>query len=279
MDTISKYGSENCRQEIEKRKMDKTNIILNCTSFQVKHLNESVKEENLKFILSESHQLLLILWNRRKNLKRNHGSKESRTSSKIKMGDGVCPTKGKINFHFKALKKNDEENVSNKSTMIQKENSENKKCKSIVPKYFSNPNLNLQMDDKSTYFKAKSKEQSEYLMSVIGAKSLIMIGQHIGWDGRKTVFRSGIARMTTLKGVTRMIVYTSDHEELLRCLYMCTSNALRRLCASVCFRSKCVFKTLMVLFSKTNSHNLQTRISFNFPSFLGSGICSLQNSS
>ena len=259
--------------------MDKTNIILNCTSFQVKHLNESVKEENLKFILSESHQLLLTLWKRRKNLKRNHGSKESRTSSKIKMGDGVGPTKGKINFHFKALKKNDEENVSNESTMIQKENSENKKCKSIVPKYFSNPNLNLQMDDKSTYFKAKSKEQSEYLMSVIGAKSLIMIGQHIGWDGRKTVFRSGIARMTTLKGVTRMIEYTSDHEELLRCLYMCTSNALRRLCASVCFHSKCVFKTLTVLFSKTNSHNLQTRISFNFPSFLGSGICSLQNSS
>ena len=51
------------------------------------------------------------------------------------------------------------------------------------------------------------------------------------------------------------------------------------LCASVCFRSKCVFKTLVVLCSKTNSHNLQTRTSFNCPSFLGSGICSWRNSS
>ena len=160
MDTISKYGSENCRQEIEKRKMDKTNFILNCTSFQVKHLNESVKEENLKFILSESHQLLLTLWKRRKNLKRNHGSKESeRPSSEIKMGDGICPTNGKINFHFKAIKRNEEKN-SSESTMIHHESSENKKCKYIPSKNISNF-LKLQMDDKTTYFKANSKEQSE----------------------------------------------------------------------------------------------------------------------
>ena len=74
-------------------------------------------------------------------------------------------------------------------------------------------------------------------MSIIGAKSLIMIGQYIGWDGRRTVFRSGAARMTTLKGVTKMIVYTSDHEELIQCLYMCTSNALRRSEAKKVFSS------------------------------------------
>ena len=77
MNTISRYGGESCRQKIEKCKMDKTNFILNCTSFQVKHINERVKKEDIKFIISESHQLLLTLWNKRKNLKRNNGSKES----------------------------------------------------------------------------------------------------------------------------------------------------------------------------------------------------------
>ena len=121
------------------------------------------------------------------------------TQSEIKMGDRVCPTKGNIDFHFKTIHKESETNHQ-------------------ISKVFDQDQL-FQLDDKTTYFKANFKEQSEFIMACIRAMSLIIVGQHMDWNQRNTLFRSGVSRMTTL------VIFTSDQEEILHTLYMCTSTA------------------------------------------------------
>ena len=99
---IEQNGGENCRPKIEVDKTDKTNFIINPASIQVTHLNEGLSEGNLRNCILASHNFLQVIWNRRRQLKRQHAKRETnRSEDQIKMGDRGHPTKGNIGFYLK----------------------------------------------------------------------------------------------------------------------------------------------------------------------------------
>ena len=129
------------------------------------------------------------------------------------MGDGVHPSKGKIDYPFKVIQnESDDENPNDNhdtnhfssdlnqfsSDSNELKNEENSKNKSI--KLF-------QFYDKAEYNQVWNVEQSENVMACRRAKSLIMFGQCMDWNRRTTLFLSGVSRITTMKGITMMFSF------------------------------------------------------------------------
>ena len=79
-------------------------------------------------------------------------------------------------------------------------------------------------------------EQSKYLMSILSAKSVIVVGQFMDWNRGSTLFITVLARMTTMKGITTMVVFSSDQSEILHFLKMCTPTALDKSKAKKIFK-------------------------------------------
>ena len=76
---------------------------------------------------------------------------------------------------------------------------------------------------------SRDQEHSDLIAGILAPKSILLVGQLLIPEGRRTLWRSGVIRVTSHAGDCRMIIVMSCYQEIMSNLFIATSNSLSKI--------------------------------------------------
>ena len=181
-----------------------TAFILNPSSVQ-HQLSAYLEEKEVTAIIFQTQSFLLELHNVRKRGKSRKNRRNTNQECPVNPGSLPSNTRGNLTQDIRSFCVN-----RNQLTISQ-------------PHSFQFNNIS---QSSMSRLMMRDMQHSDFFLTILGTKACIIAAQLLTPFGRRNLWKNGVVRITSMQGVTKLIMITSDSEEALMHLSMATSSNL-----------------------------------------------------